>query len=123
MLLLNKVIYIWELIPIPVQWTPVDSGGLQRTPFSGLQSTLFYFIPADSSGLRRNHRVTICDMNLVKSAGIQWVQRIPAEHVGECKVLVIFDYMGCVIASPCPHRSSRVRVDVSVVAGYKKGCN
>ena len=28
-----------------------------------------------------------------------------------------------VIASPCPHRSSRVRVDVSVVAGYKKGCN
>ena len=46
----------------------MDSGGLRRTPFSGLQSTLFYFIPADSSGLRRNHHVTICDISGFRSS-------------------------------------------------------
>ena len=37
--------------------------------------------------------------NPVKSAGIQWVRRIPAEHVGECKVLEVsgflFSFKGC----------------------------
>ena len=52
MLLLNKVIYIRELIPIPVdsrlfpvQWTPADSGGPPSLDYSQL-----YFIPADSGG-------------------------------------------------------------------------
>ena len=52
-------------------FSPVDSGGLRRTPFSGLQSTLFYFIPADSSGLRRNHHVTICDISGVQSSPLE----------------------------------------------------
>ena len=75
MLLLNKVIYIRELIPIPVdsrlfpaEQSPVDSGRLRWTPFSGLQSTLFYFIPVDSSKLRWNHHVTICDISGVRSS-------------------------------------------------------
>ena len=37
-------------------------------PFSGLQSTLFYFIPVDSSGLRQNHHVTICDISGIRSS-------------------------------------------------------
>ena len=48
---------------------------------------LFY-----SSGLHWTLSEPLCDnmwhyWNPVKSAGIQWVQQIPAEHVGECKVL------------------------------------
>ena len=115
MLLLNKIIYTWELIPIPV-----DSGGLQRTPFYELQSTLFvqsggvYWIPL--SGLHIHFSLqksivqwTPVDPSLwttvnIYSSGVhqsppdppcdnlwhldfKWVWWNPADHVGQCKVL------------------------------------
>ena len=64
----------------------VQSGGLTG-PLS-LDNTQFY-IPVDSSGLRRSQHVMICDKVGVRSnpAESSRVQQSPAEHVGECKVL------------------------------------
>ena len=78
MLLLNKVIYIWELIPIPVQWTPVDSSGPPSLDYSQLYFILFQWTPADSGGTTMWQYVTY-----LESGKVRWIPVSPAESGGE----------------------------------------
>ena len=75
MLLLNKVIYIWELIP-----SPVDSGRPPSLDYSQLYFILFQQTVVDSGGTTMWQYVTF-----LESGQVCWIL---VEKVGECKVLV-----------------------------------
>ena len=97
MLLLNKVLYTCELIPIPVdtvRWSPLDSplwtlhsrrvqyGIVRWTP---LDPSLWTTVNIYSSRIWQSPLDPPCD-NLWHLDS-RWVQWNPADRVGQCKVL------------------------------------
>ena len=84
---------IYSQILISRGFSPADSSGLAGPP--SLDNTQFFkfYIPVNSSGLRWTQYVTICDKVGVWSSPAESsrVQQSPAEHVGECKVLLFLN--------------------------------